>query len=178
MKTPLSNYDSNTNFWNVNKEFKVFKTFKELFDKDKSKDKIASSNLMWALAHLYEREGNRLIKMSVDDRKQIIAEDILGDPQFNWEKYQKLMDYYNNTCIDSLDRTISSLEDKLDERNKFLIDTKYNLQTAKILDDIFASTAKIQALLDEMKAKRDKDLSGGEQTKGGFTESASEKGVI
>jgi len=177
-KQVLANWDVGVNFWTVNPEFKALKVFRAIYDKDKSKERVASSNLMWALAFLNERDNNRFIKYPLEERKQIIAEDVLEDSKFDWGKYASIMQFYNDNCLTSIDRTINSLEDKLDERNTFLIDTKYSLQTAKILDEVFVATSKMQALLEEMRAKRDKDFGVDEQTKGGFTESASERGLI
>ena len=171
-------YNPDVNFWEVNGNVRAIKEFNTFYEKDKSKGKLVSNKIMWAISFLHERDNNKFINYPIDERKQLIVENLFDvKDEFNWDKYEKLSEIYAKTCLDSLDRAINSLEIKLDERSKFLLETDYTLQSAKTLDDIFTATSKIQGLLDEMKAKRNK-LDDDGQTKGGFKESASEKGLI
>jgi len=167
-------FDTTTNFWEANPAFLAIKEFKDLYSKDKSKKRATSSKLMWGVALLVDpHEANPLRNTNMEDKVQIIVEDFAQ--HLSTEEHATYIVLYESLCITSIQRTILNLGRKLDERDKFLMSTHYNLDNAKDLDALIANTKKLKELYDVLVEELDKEQQGAGQTRGGRTESASEK---
>jgi len=163
MKSVLIHYP--VNFWEANPEFLVHPTFKE-FSKNK-----ASNNIMWAFAFVIERRDNMYIELPMEERKKIVVTEIISDKSFSWKKYDEIFNLYKELRTTSIDRQIEALEKKLKDREEFLNDTEYSLETAKLLDGLLVST---EGLIDKVLALKAKLESDGEDVgtvQGGMTES-------
>ena len=172
----LNNFDIEANFWQLNPQFKI--AYKDFYNKDKSKNKVQSSKIMWAIALLVDNsEENNYRNYLTDEKKMLIAEDYLGDAGFKWEDYQEIIDIYINLNMSKTERSLYIYEGKLEERDSFIKTTKYNLENASQLDKIISSTKSIFDLITKLRDEISKEKSIGE-TKGSMEESASEKGLL
>ena len=87
MESLLSNYSEKNNFWKLYPTFKIPKEFKKLYDSDKSKGKKESSDIMWALTFIFDKTSeNPYRNLQKQDRIEVINEDILNNPTFNWKE--------------------------------------------------------------------------------------------
>jgi hypothetical protein len=177
MQKLARNFNINDNFWECNPNFLAIKEFKKLYSDDKSKKKIDSSKIMWGVALAMDKhDDNPLRNVNIVDKLAIVAEDYCDG--FDEKKYGYLMSLYKKLCLSQIERSVYDLEQKLDERSKFLLQTPYDLDTAKELDALIANTKKIKDLYEDMVDSLEKDSAGGGPTRGGRQESAGEKGLL
>lgn len=176
----LTNFDIDTNFWQVNPQFKIPKVFKDLYTKDKSKNKDKSSKLMWAVSMLIDNsQDNKFRNLLYSDRKALIAEDYIGDPEFNWDSDEMtiLIEEYIKFNTTKIEKSLMIYEQKLEERDKFIKDVQYTLDNAAQLDKIISSTKSIFEFITKLKDEISKEAQSGE-TKGSMIESIGEQGLI
>lgn len=172
----LDNFDINVNFWKLNPQSKV--VFNNLYTKDKSKDKEVSSSIMWAIAMYSDNSKSNMYRnLSSDDRKNIIAEDYLKNPKFEWDKYKDEIDKYKKLNLSKNQRNLLDIEDKLEQRNQIFKDELYTFDNALDLDKIFINTKAVLETYRVLKDSVDKEEADS-TTRGGRIESASEKGLI
>lgn len=178
MNSLLANYENNNNFWKLYPSYKTPKLYKELYDNDKSKNKIESSNLMWALIFMFDKtEYNPYKTLQVTDKIEVINEDILGIPNFDWSKYTELKNFTHKLIMTEIERTYYAYLEKMEERRKLIETSKYTLDTAEDLDKIIKNTDVVRKELDNLKKLVDLQETEG-RTKGDMIESATEKGLI
>jgi len=177
MESLLTSFDTTTNFWEANPAFLAIKEFKDLYSKDKTKRKATSSKLMWGVALLVDpHESNPLRNTRHGDKLQIIVEDFAH--HLNTREHAIYIKLYEELCMTPVQRTILNLGRKLEERDEFLMNTHYNLDNAKELDTLISNTKKLKELYDVLMDELNKEQQGAGQTRGGRTESASEKGDL
>jgi len=174
----LNSFDTDANIWEIEPQLKIPQAFNKLYSEDTSKSKAHSSKIMWAIALLIDSsEANKFRNLREIDRKARIASDYLKDDKFNFDDYKELIDAFTELHSSKLEKELRQQELKLEERATFINDTKYDLDTGDKLDKFLINTGKlyeqIKSLKDQIRAERD-----GGNTKGGMTESASEKGLI
>lgn len=189
MSTLLAVLDTDLNFWEANPNFKSIKEFKLLRDSDKSKNKDNSSRIMWAIALCLDKNiENTWRNVPVEEAQPLLAEDIIGDPKFDWDSIKDLIFIYKTRVMSLPEKDLLNFERKLHERQNFIDNTPYTLDyfddngkpvkgTASQLDKMMADTNKIYAQLQELKALYEKSEEEG-HVRGGRTESASEQGLI
>lgn len=174
----LTNFDTNANFWGLHTLMKVPKAFAELYKKDKSKDKVESSKIMWAIAMLVDvSKDNKYRNLNEDDKKLLIKTDYLNDASFNFSTYQDCIDLYIKLHTSKLEQELIKIERKLNERLTFIEDTPYDLDTMDKLDKAILNTTKMQEMIKDLTDKILQEKDSG-TTRGGRVESASEKGII
>lgn len=168
---PLQNYNHNTNFWEFNPQFK--ESFKDVYTKDKSKDKSISSNLMWFLAFSCEERKNIYSNLAEDERIDVLANErniTLND------ETQKLLDRYRELRLEYTTRKLRNWRKKLDERDEFMGNTKYEAKTYVMLDTMMGTTDKLWkqyfAIENEINKTNDTTELGGEEV------SLTDKGMI
>jgi hypothetical protein len=91
------------NFWVVNPELSLLKTFDEFRTKDKSKDKSESSKIMWAIYYAYHPESKFFV---LPNKLLTLAQDFLKDPKFNWDKQSKVIDTYCSLVLSDAERAL------------------------------------------------------------------------
>lgn len=172
-------FDSEQNFWELNPQFKVGLSFKELYKKDKSRNKKDSSALMWFIAYTNDL-GSIFYNLPLQERYEIVGEDYMGDSNFyesNKDKLDPLIKDYLLLTTTAIDRQLIEWDRRLDDRTDFLAKTKYDLDNFDKLDKMNANTAAMFKNLDAIKEAQIKEQSGGD-TKGGFKESLNDSGEI
>lgn len=167
-------YTPKANFWESNGQFLTIGIFKDFYKKDKSKNKKDSSELMWAIAFIYDKDSEHN-SLPEDERIALITEEFLErKPQ--WDKYEDVINAYIKLTTSTLERAIIDMEKKFWERNKFLQDTGYTEKNSDKLDKMFTNTGSILDSIEKLKKLLDQEKDG--TTRGGIEESASEKGEI
>lgn len=136
--TPISkNWNTDLNYWEMNPIMRTFKIFNDLYESDKAKKKNKSSKLMWAIALLVDpAQGNPWRNVNPVDRKVLIKDEYLNNPQFNWEDSSvvELVEAYREKCLSPAEKSLIELEDKLAQRARFLAQTEYVFDSYEIND--------------------------------------------
>jgi hypothetical protein len=175
MERLLDNFSLQNNFWKFNPQFLSIREFRELYNEDK-KDKKASSNLMWGIA-LLEHPGSILKELSEIDRLELVATDYLHLPEFDWGSVSKLRGIFSSLVTSKQLKSLIMWERKLEERDQFISETPYNMNTADSLDKIMANTERLYKHFKSIKADLMKDGSESVE-KGGSLPSLSDTGEI
>jgi len=172
----IANYSEDVNFWEVNQQFKVLGEFANLYKQDRTKSKLYSSKVMWAVAFFTDIDKeNKFKNFPEQERKDLIRNEFVNDKRFLWEEVQYLIDLYSETQLTQQKRSLIMLKKKMEEREKFIAKAKYSLENAKELDTMIANTDKLFSLMSrlEEQIRKDDDAESG-QVRGGRLESASE----
>ncbi len=180
------------NYWSLHPMMTVLGEFKSYYQQDKTKDKSESSRIMWAIAMLLDpHTDNALRSTETTDRVRIIVEDYLEEPEFDWEHpyVVALITEYKFLAMTHLERQVTNFETKLEQRDRFLADTDYTLDsyseksksvvkgTAKELDGMMINTSKLNGEYRSLKEALEAAENAGDM-KGGATESAGESGAL
>jgi hypothetical protein len=158
-------FEPTTDFWLANPGYKV--PFKDLVNK---KD---SSKIMWCIALLVSDKSP--YKEALEkDRKQLIETDYFKP---KWEDYKEEIKLFESLNYSKVKRQLNNWQLKLEERDEFMAQTKYDENTYEMLDKMMASTDKMwKQYLSIMEEVNKEDNEG--ITRGGEEESASEKGLL
>jgi hypothetical protein len=187
MTSIIRNFNVDENFWVVNPGFLTIKNFIELHKSDRSKDKFHSSQKMWAIAYLIDpHTDNPWKNVAEEDKAKLLKEDFYD---IDWVEYQHVIETYREHCLTLGEKDFIRLQNKMHERQNFIENTAYTLDTtseegrnikgtALQLDKMVVDTLKIYEQLDQVKAKLEKEKSNEGSTKGGMQESAAEKGLL
>lgn len=182
MTSLLANFDIENirNFWEIYPNWKTPKVLRDFYIKDKSKNKNKSSLIMWSIIHMFEKSPeNPWRNMDSLDKIELINEDILNTPNFDWTKYEDIISSCKNMMLTEDEKSLIEMEEYIERRRLFIKEQQENLsfEVIKTIDE----TIKRQAdLSKEMSRLRDKIMlvedSG--TAKGGKTESAGELGLL
>jgi len=175
VKSPLHNFDIKSSYWKIDPQLKAIEPFATLYKNDKSKGKSNSSLLMWAIA-LFTDPESRLSKLSKARKQEIIQKDYYKG-LLNWDKYKEHIDIYKSLYTSQAVRSLVNWEEKLQERDAFLKEVPYSLDTGETLDKMLANTSKLYDLYEKILEKLKEEESEG-VTKGGRTESLGEKKLL
>lgn len=189
----VTSIDPRVSFWEANPAFLSIKCYKNLHDSDKSKGKTDSSQIMWAIVYLVDMsEANPWKNISEHDKKNIIKTDFLKNAKFNWDDYKELIEEYANRVLSIPERELRNFHNKLKERQTFIDDTPFSLDTyivgedgrrksvkgnAELLDKMMERTGKLYSLYQDIIEKLQKERAEG-VARGNRKRSASEKGLI
>lgn len=172
----LNNFETNNNFWKVNKQLSIPEEFESFRYNDRSRDKEESSKIMWAIALLLDPDS-KFKRLRLQDRKTLIAKDFLKNEKFQWEKYKDITTFYEKLILTPAQRQLMIWEQKLDEKTELMSVTTYDLDNAEMLEKLLASNSKLFTELERIKEQLEREDDGG-KTQGGSEESAVEKGLI
>ena len=174
----LNTFDSHANFWKVNPQLTIPEPLANLISSDKSKDKSNSSQIMWAICFLLDpSDENKFSVFPEEDRRKLIINDFLKQPDFKFEDYKDIMDWYSSALLSPAERSLLAWRKKLEEREQFISDTTYSLETADALDKLMANTDKLFNQLERIEKQYSKEQLEAKD-KGGSVASASDRGLI
>lgn len=182
MESVLSNYniEKPKNFWKIYPTFRTPKIFKDFYTKDKSKEKISSSNTMWAMAHMFDKsECNPYRTMDSEERLDVINDDILNNSSYNWKEKKDLISAMSRTMLTEEERTLHAFELYMEKRRGF-IETQQDSITFENIKDLDDAIKRNEFNMKELKRLRDfvDQKSDKTRTRGDIIESAIEKGII
>jgi hypothetical protein len=173
-------FDIRQNYWTVHPQHDIDPTFK-LFIEENNSDLEGTSTLMWFLKYCFHPKSIFLNK-PFGKRVKDIGKSILGVEDFyedNKEWLVVLADAYKELVETVLDRSIRAMQDTIDEKINFLAsdDVSYNLTSYEDIDKMTVNLEKQNEVLDKLKDRRGKELSG-TAGKGGQELSESDQGLI
>jgi hypothetical protein len=171
----IESWDISANFWDINPQLRVPEPFKDLYTKDKSKGKAQSSKLMWALAFFADFDS-KYRALSENERRRLIAEDILKEPEFDWttvNTYIKAWDMFKSVPM----KQMAEWERLMNEKTEYMRTLKYNAETADEIEKRLLSNTKLYSEYEEIMARLVQEGEGGTMMGGGM-ESLTEKGEI
>lgn len=175
MKSPLHNFDIGSNYWKIDPQLKAVEPFATLFKNDKSKGKGNSSQIMWAISLFCDPES-RLFKLTKKRKQEIIEKDYYKK-ELDWGKYKEHIETYTSLYTTQAIRSLVNWEEKLQERDAFLKEVPYTLETGDTLDKMLSNTSKLYDLYEKILERLKEEESEG-ITKGGRTESLGEKKLL
>jgi hypothetical protein len=185
MERLVNNFNIYEDFWECNPNLRLIKQFKAIYDNEKVNEKGNSQKrrqkglLMWAVALLVDKHPDNPYKnLTEQDRRILIKEDYLKDDTFDWGTVEGLIDTYRTFCLSPVDRALTQIEKKIDERDKLIANTEYTIANADDLDKLILKTKAIKDFYKEMKAEAEQEQTNDGITRGGRQESMSEKGLI
>jgi len=175
MTSPLHNFDIGSNYWKIDPQLKAVEPFASFYKNDKSKGKGNSSLIMWAISLFCDPES-RLFRLTDKRKKEIIEKDYYKG-LINWGKYEKHIEVYKSLYSTQANRSLVNWEEKLQERDAFLKELPYSMETGETLDKMLSNTSKLYDLYEKILERLKEEESEG-ITKGGRTESVGEKKLI
>lgn len=168
-------FDIEENFWKLYPDFKVALSFKDLYKRDKSRDKVNSSKLMWFVA--YTRDLNsKYYRLPQEEKDAIIGADYMKNENFyseNKEELDILIEDYLRLMYSPERRHLMDWDKKLLQRSQLIASIPYTLDNYEELDKMAANTPKIYKAISDLKAELDKEEGEG-NLKGGAMESLSD----
>lgn len=166
--------DPDTNFWELNPQFKIIEPFAAYYKADKDKAKVSSSQVLFAIGMVYD-PASKLKNLPVEDRISLVEEDfLLGKLLLP----KNLVDHYVSLTTTAAKRNMTAMENLLDKRTQFLNGVVYTLTTSKEVDALFANTEKIYKALSAAKAEVAKEEGKTSSTKGDQELSLADQGEI
>jgi hypothetical protein len=171
----MEDFDITKDFWKEHPQFKHLDGFRQLYATNPPKE---SSKLMWYLKYCYHNESI-VADMNEKDKQEYVAVSILNDKDFieeNKDDVEYLTELYIKVIDTPLDRIIRTLTTKLEEKQIFIADKSYDLETFESLDKATLSFDKQYEMLEKLIAKKARQK---ESTKKGDEEmSDSDKGAL
>jgi hypothetical protein len=177
MESVLSNYEEGKNFWKLYPSYKAPKLYKQLHTNDKSKGKSASSKLMWALHFLFDKsEDNPYKGLDRSDRFDVVTEDIIGDSEFDWDKYKDEIAFSENIMLTEVEKTYYAYVEFMEKRRSLMEEEqdKMTLESLQSLDNAIKRNKENLAELTRLKGIVENQSEEG-RTKGDIIESARER---
>lgn len=149
-----------SNYWEINSEFKIIESFKKLYTEDTSKNKTVSSKIMWGV-HLTTHPESKFYNLP--DKFEVIAKDWLGDAEFNWEKIQDIIDTFKESVLSDAERALVNWNETMrlrDSTIKEMYQTALGNKAVKELvelDKMLANTPKMFADYTKVKKEFEED---------------------
>lgn len=143
----VMHFEYTKNFWKEFPDFKLVKEFGSVYSKDKSREKVDSSHLMWAIHLCYHPDS---VFYNIPNKQELITKDFYKK-ELDWDKIKYLTDIYVETTLSEAHRSLIMWEKQMNKRRAFLDDTEYSLDNAKELDVMAAQTFKLYQEYDRIK---------------------------
>ena len=175
MASILRNFSPDVSFWEANPAVNTIPEFKELRDE---LGKKKSSTVMWAISFLLDQsDDNPWRNVPYEESIGLITSDYLDDENFNFDDYEMQVKAFKKHLMTHGERSLLNWKDKLEERDKFLKEAQYTLDTVKTIDTAQKDTLAIFKIYQQIQEIIEKEDSG-TTIVGKKQESASEKGQI
>ena len=138
--------DFENSFWKTYPELTIPEAMNKFYTEDKTKGKVKSSKVMWAI-HMSEHPESKFYNNP--DKRNILATSFIKDPKFNWDKIKDIIGEYKATALSPAERALQNwdeimvLRDKsIKELYKVAIKDKDTDELVKI-DKMMTSTPKM-----------------------------------
>lgn len=175
MGTVLNNFDTKSDFWEVNPQLVVVSEFAAI----KAKYKKESSNIMWALALVYDYDS-KFFNIPENERVELICKDYLGDPSFfssNKVDILPAIRAYDKLQEDSERRYLRIWSDKVEEITKVLKDTPVDVDNIENITKMLLLQEKLMEQKDKIEERLQKKEAKS-RLRGGATASLLESGEL
>lgn len=157
-------------FWDSNPQLKV--AFKDIYSKDKSKNKSNSSQIMWAVA-LFIDPKSKFKDLDEGYREELIKDDYLSS--FSVKGYKETIEKWKS-FLSPAERQLILWEKFINEKNEYMAGLNYK-DNGDEIEKRLLSNGKLFDELARLKSMIAEEESEG-IVKGNATESLSEKGEI
>ena len=150
-------------FFEQNPELRYFPVIQQLL---KSVGPDVASRICWAV-YLTEDPESKYYAMDKEDRRNVIAENYLKIPDFNWDEYSYLISEYPNMAMSQTKKWYKVLIDKMDEQISSINDLE--LETEKDFEKFMSFYTKIKVMfegVDKVEAKYQQEKSKIIETRG------------
>lgn len=133
-------FDTERNYWESYPEMKVHPQFSPTYRKDKTKKKVTSSNMMWAL-HLVCHPKSL---MYYDPNKLENVKGLLSK-SWDWEapSESSMLETYRGLMLTEAQRALADWDEMIKRRSSYLKNQDYNLETGNDLDKLHKNTYSI-----------------------------------
>jgi len=115
------------NIYDLNPHLKYIPIYKDIFERDKSKNREKASTEMWSVFILecVDEELNKYIKYNIEDRMQIVK-----DKKVNVEDelFIKARERYSIDLMSKAEKTLKDMYAQLDDRADFLKKNPYTVE--------------------------------------------------
>lgn len=164
-------------FWKLYPGLEYIPEFKEIHDRDKSKNKMDSSKVMWAIAYLVDNsEANTYNGYSIDERKEVLKANFLNQPLLNWDTHSNRIEKFKEWCRTPEEKTLAEFDELMEDRKKLIKDKNY--ESAASLDKLVKTYDIIVKTRQGLKSLAEDSNETGERVEGGKKRSLNEKGDI
>lgn len=144
------------NFWVLNPNFIMI--FDDLYNKDKSKNKIESSRIMWSLYLVMHPSSDFY---NLPDKRNLVVDKFLKLPKFKWDDYKKEEELFKDVGLTQAQRSLYDWNELMKQRMDYLKSQTYFFDyidkqgklvkgTAEQLDRAFSATPKMYADYDKI----------------------------
>jgi hypothetical protein len=171
----IDSWDTEANFWEANPQLKAVSIYSKLYNEDKSKSKAQSSKLMWAVAFVADFDS-KFRSLSEDERKKLVAEDYLKNPEFDWSVLEEHIKGWS-LFMSPAQKQMMQWERLMNEKDQWLQTLSFDGNTADEIEKRLLSNVKLYEAYEQIMAKLSKENDAGIMM-GGGQESLSEKGEI
>lgn len=171
----MEEFDISKDFWKEHPQFKHLDGFRQLYATNPPKD---SSRLMWYLKYCFHPQSI-ISNMRDKERSDYMEKSILDDIGFvleHKEEIDELSELYIKVIDSPLDRIIRTVTEKLSQKETFLKEKTYDLETFEDLDKALLSLDKQYSMLEVLMNKRQQDKES--KKKGDEEMSESDRGML
>jgi len=155
MRNIVENYSPDKSFWEVNPQFTVIDPFRKLYKSDRTKGKIFSSSLMWAISFIYHPKSDVYY---VDGKEYSVFKNMLDlktDKEVHniMEKYSDIIEAFIPAALTQAEKSLVAWENRLQDRDSFLAEQHYTFGYNKVEDDVTYEFKDNTKALDDMASK-------------------------
>jgi len=160
-------YSENQNFWDLNPLMINVDPFRQLYSKDKSKNKEVSSKHMWCIVWMSDpdEEVNKYYRVPLEERLEI-CKNFNKDFSLTDKLIEPCLEKYPYLCLSADELAYKQQKDQLIEISKFLSQQEISFDTVEsiiklksMLPKIYADFEKVEKLF--IKTKSENRIHGG-----------------
>lgn len=112
--------DASISFWELNPEYILI--FEDFHKKDRSKSKLFSSTVMWAM-YLKLHPESSFYNMS--NKEEFIKTKFVKDDKFDWSKYEDIELLFRDTILTQAEKSLFEWNELMHKRDKYLKSKDY-----------------------------------------------------
>lgn len=112
--------DASISFWELNPEYILI--FEDFHKKDRSKGKLFSSTVMWAM-YLKLHPESSFYNMS--NKEEFIKTKFVKDDKFDWAKYEDIELLFRDTILTQAEKSLFEWNELMHKRDKYLKSKDY-----------------------------------------------------
>ena len=112
--------DASISFWELNPEYILI--FEDFHKKDRSKSKLFSSTVMWAM-YLKLHPESSFYNMS--NKEEFIKTKFVKDDKFDWTKYVDIELLFRDTILSQAEKSLFEWNELMHKRDKYLKSKDY-----------------------------------------------------
>lgn len=142
---------SNLNLWNEYPDLDIISEFKKLRKKEGDEK---SSNILKAIYYIWDPKSDK--RDSGFTEQELIAEineNLIGEKEFDWEKYEDIKQAWFKYCLTKTDTLLKKYEEEIEGLQKMLDEWKWDKKTATdkknamaALRDLYQDYATVKSL--------------------------------